>query len=78
MNDAAAAAGEGLKIRLVDPSPIPSIASHLKQPGKGLVTLVVDTPLQQVEIALPHRVLVTPQLKSSLSALRGVADIETV
>jgi DNA polymerase-3 subunit alpha len=78
LDKAAAAAGEGLKIRLVDPSPIPSIASHLKQPGKGLVTLVVDTPLQEVEIALPQRVQVTPQLKSTLSALRGVADIETV
>jgi DNA polymerase III subunit alpha len=75
---AAAAAGEGLKIRLVDPSPIPAIAAQFKQPGKGLVTLVVDTPLQEVEIVLPARVHVTPQMKSSLAAMRGVAEIETV
>jgi DNA polymerase III subunit alpha len=78
LDAAAAAAGEGLKIRLTDPAPIPALASHLKQTGKGLVTLVVDTPLQEVEIALPRRVQVNPQLKSVLSALKGVAEIETV
>ena len=57
---------------------IPAIASQLKLPGKGLVTLVVDTSLQEVEIALPNRVQVTPQLKHSLAILRGVAEIETV
>ena len=54
LDKAAAAAGEGLKIRLVDPAPIPALASQLKQPGKGLVTLVVDTPGQEVEIAFRH------------------------
>jgi DNA polymerase-3 subunit alpha len=77
---AAANAGEGLKIRLTDPTPIPQIAAQLRQPGKGLVTLVVpgSGPEQEVEIELPKRVQVTPQLKSVLSGLSGVAEIETV
>ena len=58
--------------------PIPAIAAQLKQSGKGLVTVVVQTPGQEVEIALPKRVQVNPQLKSTLSALKGVAEIETV
>jgi DNA polymerase-3 subunit alpha len=78
LDAAAAAAGEGLKIRLTDPAPIPQIALQLKQAGKGLVTLVVDTTHQEVEIALPKRVQVNPQLKSALSAMKGVAEIETV
>jgi hypothetical protein len=33
---------------------------------------------QDVEIALPRRVHVNPQLKSALQAMEGVAEIETV
>jgi DNA polymerase-3 subunit alpha len=77
---AAAGAGEGLKIRLTDPAPISRIAAQLNQPGKGLVTLVVPglSHRQDVEIALPRRVHVNPQLKSALQAMEGVAEIETV
>jgi DNA polymerase-3 subunit alpha len=80
LDAAAAQAGEGLKIRLSDAAPIPAIAEQLKTAGKGLVTLVVPVPErnQDVEIALPKRVQVTPQLKSVLQALKGVAEIETV
>jgi DNA polymerase-3 subunit alpha len=77
---AAAQAGEGIKITLSDPAPIPAIASQMRQPGKGLVTLVVPGAHagQAVEIELPKRVLVNPQLKSSIQALKGVALVETV
>jgi DNA polymerase-3 subunit alpha len=80
LDKAAANAGEGLKIYLSDPTPIPSIAAQLRQPGKGLVTVVVPGAgaAQEVEIALPKRVLVSPQLKSTLRSLQGVADVETV
>src|SRR5882672_8514020 len=64
---AAAGAGEGLKIRLSDPAPIPQIAAQLKQSGKGLVTLVVpgEAQNQEVEIALANRVRVTLEMKST-------------
>jgi len=77
---AAAGAGEGLKIWLSDPAPIPQIAAQLKQGGKGLVTLVVpgEAQNQEVEIALASRVRVTLELKSTLSSLPGVAEVETV
>jgi DNA polymerase-3 subunit alpha len=80
LDAAAAQAGEGLKIRLSDPAPIPVIARELKSPGKGLITLIVPGALdnQEVEIALPKRVQVSQQLKSALSSLAGVTEIETV
>jgi DNA polymerase-3 subunit alpha len=80
LDTAAAQAGEGLKIRLSDPAPIPAIARELKVAGKGLVTLIVpgQSGNQDVEIALPKRVSVNPQLKSTLAALTGIAEIETV
>jgi DNA polymerase-3 subunit alpha len=80
LNAAAADAGEGLKIRLADAAPLPSIAARLKPPGKGLVTVVVPVEMhnQDVEIILPKRVQVTPELKSSIASLIGVAEVETV
>jgi DNA polymerase-3 subunit alpha len=80
LDAAAAQAGEGLKIRLSDPAPIPIIARELKVAGKGLITVIVPGELdnQEVEIALARRIQVTPQLKSTLASLSGVAEIETV
>ncbi|MSP94667.1 MAG: DNA polymerase III subunit alpha [Alphaproteobacteria bacterium] len=80
LDAAAANAGEGLRIRLTDAAPIPAIAAQLTKAGKGLVTLVVPGAHanQEVEIAIPKRVQVTPQLKSVLQSLKGVAEIETV
>ena len=77
---AAAQAGEGLKITLSDPAPIPAIAAQMRQPGKGLITLVVPGTYagQEVEIALPKRVLVNPQLKSIIGSMKGVASVEAV
>jgi len=81
---AAAQAGEGLKIHLTDPAPIPKIAAELSQAAqvrdaKGLITFVVPgANAQDVEIELPKRVMVTPQLKSVLGSFPGVAQIETV
>jgi DNA polymerase-3 subunit alpha len=80
LDAAAASAGEGLKIRLIDAAPIPAIARELKTAGKGLITLIVPGAggNQEVEIALPKRVSVNPQLKSILASFPGVAEIETV
>jgi DNA polymerase-3 subunit alpha len=80
LEGAAADAGEGLRIRLSDPAPLPNISARLKPGGKGLVTVIVpiDAQNQDVEIVLPKRVQVTPQLKSEIAALGGVAEVETV
>ena len=79
LDAAAAEAGEGLKIKLIDPAPLPLIARELKSPGKGLITLVVPgDSRQEIEIALPRRVQVNPQLKTMIAALSGVAEVESV
>ncbi len=77
---AATQAGEGLKVYLSDPAPIPAIAAQMKKPGKGLITLVVpgEGTGQEVEIALPKRQEVTPALKNALQSLPGVTVVESV
>jgi hypothetical protein len=53
---------------------------RLKQSGKGLVTIIVplDARKLDVEIAIPQRVQVTPELKSVIASFGGVAEVETV
>jgi DNA polymerase-3 subunit alpha len=55
------------------------IASQLKQPGKGIVTLVVPGAAgQEVEIALPKKIQVTAVLRNAIKSLPGVATVEAV
>ncbi len=56
LDKAAADAGEGLKIYLDNTDPLNAIATQLRQPGKGLITIVVPgSEGREVEIKLPQR-----------------------
>jgi DNA polymerase-3 subunit alpha len=77
--EAAAQAGEGLRVRLDDASALGAIAGQLRQPGKGIVTLVVPGgPGEEVEIALPKRHQVTMPLKEAIRSIPGVTAVESV
>ncbi len=79
LDTAAAQAGEGLRIHVEDVSALGPIAAQLKQPGKGLVTLVVPGGRgEEVEIALPKRHMVSPALKNAIKTMPGVAMVESV
>jgi len=76
---AAASAGEGLRVHLQESASLSAIAAQLKQPGKGIVTFVVPGAVgEEVEIALPKRLQVTPALKNAIKSLPGVAAVESV
>ncbi|MEM8787223.1 MAG: DNA polymerase III subunit alpha [Pseudomonadota bacterium] len=74
----------GLKIFVNDPAAVPSVAVRLEEArgartrGAGPVNLVLmhpDLP-GEVEIALPERYPVTPQIKSAIKHVPGVAHVE--
>ncbi len=76
---AAAQAGEGLRVRVDNASALGGIAGHLRQPGKGIITLVVPGAQgEEVEIALPKRHQVSVALKDMIRALPGVVEVESV
>ena len=76
---AAAQAGEGMVVRLADIAGLGAIAQELGQAGKGLVSLVVPGDGgEEVEIALPKRVQVTPALRNRVATLPGVLAVEAV
>ena len=75
----ASQAGEGLRVRLNNVISLNDFANHLRQPGKGSITVVVPGgPGEEVEIALPKRQQVTVALKDQLRMLPGVVDVESV
>jgi DNA polymerase-3 subunit alpha len=79
LDTAAAQAGEGLRIHLDGLDGLGAIAAQLKQPGKGIVTLVVPGgPGEEVEIALAKRLQVSVALKNAIKTLPGVAAVESL
>ena len=79
LDQAAAEAGEGLRIRLEDYEPLDAIAGQMRANGKGIVTLVVPgIEGQEVEIRLKDRHQITPAMKSTIQSLPGVAAVELV
>ena len=79
LDAAAAQAGEGLRIHIADESALGPIAAQLKQPGKGLVTLVVPGRNgEEVEIALPKKLLVSAPLRNAIKMMPGVSAVESV
>jgi len=74
-----AEAGEGLRVRLSDASALGGLADQLRQPGKGVITLVVPGAAgEEVEIALPKRQQVSTAMKDAIRLLPGVAAVESV
>jgi len=79
LDKAAADAGEGMKIFLEDTRSLGPIAAQLRQPGKGMITLVVPgSEGREVEIKLPQRLQVNVALRNAIKSMPGVAAVETV
>ena len=79
LEQAAAQAGEGMRIFLEGAEPLGAIAAQLREAGKGIVTLVVPAEDgQEAEIRLPKGFHVTAQLRSAIKSLPGVAAVEAV
>jgi DNA polymerase-3 subunit alpha len=76
---ASAQAGEGMRIHIDSEAALGPIASQLKQPGKGIVTLVVPGHAgEEVEISLPKKLLVSAALRNAIKMMPGVTNVESV
>jgi DNA polymerase-3 subunit alpha len=69
-----------IRVFVSDPTTIPSIERHLSQKGEGEASLVLllDDGRKEVEVRLPGRRPVTPQVASAIRAVRGVVSVELV
>jgi DNA polymerase-3 subunit alpha len=93
LDDAAAKTQKGLRIFLRDTKPLESIAKRLQTPeaaapsvaskpaggADGDVSLVLMLDLEtEVEMKLPGRFKVSPQIAGAIKAVSGVVDVQTL
>jgi DNA polymerase-3 subunit alpha len=78
LDEAASRHQKGMRIYLRDDKPIPSVQSRLRERGEGEVSLVLilDSGEREVEVKLPGRYQVSPQLAGALRAAPGVVHVE--
>ena len=69
-----------IRVFLRDALPLPSLQKHLASKGEGAVSfiLMLAEGRQEVEVSLPGKFAVTPQIASALRAVKGVVQVELV
>ena len=69
-----------LRVFLRDAVPVPAVARQLGQRGDGQVSLVLikEGGEGEIEIELPERYRISPQVASAMKAVPGVVDVELV
>jgi len=69
-----------MRIFVRDPGPLDTIASQLATRGEGHVSFIVLKPEGQgeIEVELPNRYRLSPQVASAMKAVPGVVEVELV
>ena len=80
LEDRACAMQKALRLYLRSAEAVKSIVPHFNTRGDGQVSLIVikEEGQREVEIELPHRYRVSPQIASAMKAIPGVVDVELV
>jgi len=75
---AASRIGKGLRVVLRDENPLAEIARRLRGPGDGDVSLILLTNSGEVEVKLPGKFSVSPQVAGALKTVPGIVAVEHV
>ena len=75
---AASRIGKGLRVFLRDENPLGEISRHLRMRGDGDVSLVLLTGSGEIEVKLPGKFSVSPQVAGALKAVPGIVAVEHV
>jgi len=80
LEDLASQVQKALRIYLRDPGPLGTLSSQLARKGEGQVSFVVikEGAKGEIEIALPDRYRISPQVASAMRAVPGVVEVELV
>ena len=80
LEDVAGQAQKALRIYLRDPAPVGTLATQLSTKGDGQVSFIVikEGAAGEVEIELPDRYRISPQIASAMRAVPGVVEVELV
>ncbi len=78
LDAAASRVQKGLRIFLRDENPLRHIAQRLAARGDGEVALILLTGAGEVEVKLPGKYMVSPQIAGALKAIPGIVAVEHV
>ena len=80
LEDMASQVQKALRIYVRDPGPLGTLASQLSVKGEGQVSFIVikDNAAGEVEIELPDRYRISPQVASAMRAVPGVVEVELI
>ncbi|BAT60748.1 DNA polymerase III subunit alpha [Variibacter gotjawalensis] len=78
LDKAAEKTQRGLKVFLRDQAPIDSVARRLEVRGDGEVSMVLLLDAAEVEIKLPGRFKISPQIAGAIKAVPGVIQVEAI
>ncbi|MGN6551652.1 MAG: DNA polymerase III subunit alpha [Pararhizobium sp.] len=69
-----------LRVYVRDSGPLAAIAAHLNAKGEGLVSFVLikEDGRREIEVELPDRYAISPQIASALKAAPGIIDVELI
>ena len=71
---------QGLRIFLRDDKPLASVTQRLAIKGEGEVSLILllDKDASEVEMRLPGKFRISPQIAGAIKAIPGIVDVEQV
>jgi DNA polymerase-3 subunit alpha len=71
---------KALRVYVRDSGPLKTVAAHLNARGDGLVSFIVikEEGKREVEVALPEKYRITPEIAAALRSAPGIVDVELV
>ncbi|MDH6229494.1 DNA polymerase-3 subunit alpha [Mesorhizobium soli] len=80
LEDEASRVQKALRVYLRDASPLNMVANQLNTKGEGQVSFVLikDNAQGEIEVELPTRYRISPQIASAMRAVPGVVEVELV
>jgi DNA polymerase III subunit alpha len=71
---------KALRVFVRDSGPLKTVAPHLNAKGDGLVSFIVikDDGRREIEVELPGRYRISPEIAAALRAAPGILDVELV
>jgi DNA polymerase-3 subunit alpha len=80
LDSVVAHAAAGLRVFVSEPDALPRLKSVIAREagGRGRVTVVLDLPSREVELALPGGFRIDPRIRAAVKSLPGILDIHDV
>ncbi len=80
LEEEASRAQKALRVYLRDAAPVPALSSQLVKQGEGQVSFIVirEGGKGEIEIGLPERYRISPQIAAAMRAVPGVVEVELV